>query len=79
MRLPASTKPYVFGLLLSGLMSLMVSGVATCNAVGIGRDFVTLWLQSWVFAWSVAFPTLLIVRPFVQRLTDQIVVSQTQN
>ena len=73
MRIPRRAAPYIFGLLLSGMMSFMVSGVATWNAIGFPGDFVVIWLGSWIFAWSVAFPTLLIVRPFVQKLTDAIV------
>jgi hypothetical protein len=34
MKLPAFLEPFVFGALLSGLMSFIVSGIATCNAVG---------------------------------------------
>jgi hypothetical protein len=59
--------PYLFGLPLSGLMSLIVSGVATWRA--LGADFVLPWLaEAWPMSWIVAFPTVLVVAPLVRRL-----------
>jgi hypothetical protein len=73
MKLPAFLEPFVFGALLSGLMSFIVSGIATCNAVGFVPTFTMQWLESWLFAWAVAFPTVLIVAPAVRRLTQLVV------
>jgi hypothetical protein len=75
MKLPASFQPYVFGLVLSGVMSFMVSGIATANAVGLADGFFAKWIGSWLFAWAVAFPTVLFVRPFAQRVTALIVAA----
>lgn len=75
MKLPPPFQPYVFGLLLSGIMSLMVSGIATWNAVGLVDGFAAKWLGAWAFAWAVAFPTLIIVRPFAQRITSLVVAA----
>ena len=51
----------------SGMMSFLVSGIATARAIGIGPGFVTDWLSAWTMAWAVAFPTLAIFRPIVTR------------
>ncbi len=67
-RLPARLAPTVFGLLLSGLMSLIVSAIATLRAVGLPADFVTVWLGAWLSAWAVAFPVVLVVAPLVRRI-----------
>ncbi len=69
MKLPAVFEPIVFGGLLSGLMSLIVSGIATWNAIGLIPTFTAQWLESWLFAWAVAFPSVLVVAPIVRRLT----------
>lgn len=75
MKLPAVFEPFVFGALLSGLMSFIVSGIATWNAIGLQPNFVAQWIESWVFAWSVAFPTVLVVAPVVRRMTRSVVAA----
>lgn len=79
MKLPASFEPYVFGLLLSGIMSLVVSGIATWNALGFVETFTPQWMNSWFFAWAVAFPSVLIVAPLVRRITHTLVARRASN
>jgi hypothetical protein len=52
-RLPHGAAPFLFGALTSGFMSLLVSGVATWRALGMGDDFVTIWLRAWLSAWRI--------------------------
>jgi len=73
MKLPSHLQVYVHALLLTCFMTFVVSGIATWNAIGLSPDFLQKWLGSWVFAWAVAFPTLLVVGPFVRHLTASIV------
>ena len=65
--------PVLFGLLLSGLMSLVVSGIATYRAVDSVDGFGELWMSSWGSSWLVAFPTVLVVAPFVRRIVARVV------
>lgn len=67
-RLPHRFQPILFGLFLSGFMSLIVSGIATLRAIGLDGDFVFKWLTSWAGAWAVAFPAVLVVAPVVRRM-----------
>ncbi len=71
-RLPARFAPVLFGLLLSGLMSLIVSGIATLRALGLPADFVVRWLGAWAFAWAVAFPAVLVIAPIVRRIVARL-------
>ena len=48
MRLPRAVAPLVFQLILTGLMSWLVSGIATWRAVGLGPGFVASWSAAWV-------------------------------
>lgn len=73
MKLPASFEPFVFGLLLSGLMSFIITGIATWNALGFITTFAAQWMQSWLFAWAVAFPTVLVMAPLARRATRSLV------
>ena len=65
--------PILFGLMLSGLMSLIVSGIATLRAVGPVYGFAGLWMSSWMSSWLVAFPTVLVVAPIVRGIVTRIV------
>lgn len=56
-----------FGFLLSGLMSLVVSGGALFRALGVLADAATVWLaETWPTLRAVAFPTVLAAAPLVR-------------
>ncbi len=65
--------PLLFGMLLSGFMSLIVSGVATARAAEIDGAFPGLWISAWLASWAIAFPTVLVVAPAVRRLVARMV------
>jgi uncharacterized membrane protein len=71
--IPARYAPVLFGLILSGFMSFIVSGIATLRAAGLNGDLLGLWFGAWIFSRIVAFPTVLVVAPvargIVARLT----------
>jgi hypothetical protein len=71
--IPARFAPIVFGFMLSGLMSLLVSGIATWRAAGMSDDFVGLWMLSWANSWAVAFPAVLVVAPITRKLVGKLV------
>lgn len=66
--LPARYAPLLFGLILSGVMSLLVSGIATLRALGWGPGFAGAWLAGWLSAWLFAFPAVLAAAPLARRL-----------
>jgi hypothetical protein len=66
-------EPIVFGLILSGLMSCLVSGIATLRALGPTTGFMGLWLQAWLTSWAVAFPTVLLAAPLARRMARAII------
>lgn len=74
--IPQKYGPLLFSLILSGLMSLLVSGVTTLRNVGLEPDFPELWVTSWLTAWLFAFPIVLLVAPFTQRLVRLMVASK---
>lgn len=65
---PARFAPVLFGLILSGLMSCMVSGISTLRAVGLGGGFLGQWMASWAVSWAIAFPVVLVVAPITRRI-----------
>jgi len=70
--IPAKFAPILFGLMLSGLMSLIVSGVSTLGVLGLSEGFFAAWMGNWAFSWAVAFPTVLVVAPLVRRIVGQL-------
>jgi len=73
--IPRQLEHIAFGLLLSCLMSLLISGVATFLATGIVPGFMWNWLTSWLSSWAIAFPTVLVVAPFVRRVLHRLVIA----
>ena len=65
--------PVLFGLILSGLMAFLVSGIATFRAAGSVPGFADLWVGAWLTAWVVAFPVVLLVAPLARRVVQRIV------
>jgi hypothetical protein len=61
--IPKKYAPLLFSLILSGQMSLLISGITTFRAAGWGPGFFGLWLGGWLMAWVVAFPAVLLVSP----------------
>jgi Protein of unknown function (DUF2798) len=67
--IPARFAPVLFGLVLSGSMSLIVSGIATARATGVAGDFLMRWIVGgWLPSWAVAFPAVLVMAPLTRRL-----------
>ncbi|HNN08087.1 MAG TPA: DUF2798 domain-containing protein [Azospira sp.] len=66
----------LFSLILSGLMSLLVSGIATFRAVGFTDGVVGLWASAWLTAWLFAFPAVMLVAPLAQRAVRSLVAAR---
>lgn len=64
--------PFVQSFLLSGFMSFIMSGVISFINLGFVENFVAIWLHAALVAFSVAFPTILIVFPFARKLAMKI-------
>lgn len=65
--------PLLFALLLSGFMSLMVSGISTLRATGPVPGFFEFWISAWLAAWLFAFPAVLVVTPLARRAVERLV------
>ena len=72
-KLPSRFAPILFGFVLSGLMSCLVSGIATLRAAGPVSGFAQLWVGAWLTAWAVAFPIVLFAAPLTRRLVRRLV------
>lgn len=73
--IPPRFEPVAFGFLLSGMMSLIVSGISTLRAAGPVENFASLWMGAWLASWAVAFPVVLIVAPAARRIVRRMISS----
>ncbi|MEL6521897.1 MAG: DUF2798 domain-containing protein [Pseudomonadota bacterium] len=65
--IPKRFQPVVFAILLSGMMSFVVSGIATVRSIGFVPDVLLIWMNNWSMSWAVAAPTAYFLAPFVRR------------
>ena len=70
--IPRKYAPLLFGLILSGLMSLLISGLSTLRAMGPVHGFAGLWGSAWLVAWPVAFPVVLLVAPLARKAVERL-------
>lgn len=73
--IPQKYSHILFGMILSGLMSCLVSGIATFRAVGFVAEMPGLWFPSWLASWAVSFPTVLVVAPLARSLVARLTTS----
>lgn len=71
--IPARFAPVVFGFILSGLMSFIVSGISTYLTTGRVDGFWGIWISAWLPSWFVAFPTVLVVAPITRRIVTKLI------
>lgn len=77
-KLPAKAYGIVFPMVLSLLMSGIVATIATLKAVGLEAGIVSRILQAWAMSYMVAFPSALLVMPFVRKIVAAIVEVPTR-
>ncbi|MBL8806401.1 MAG: DUF2798 domain-containing protein [Rhodospirillales bacterium] len=73
--LPARYEPVAFGFVLSGMMSLLVSGISTARAAPQFTDFPANWGMAWLMSWAIAFPVVLVVAPVARRIVRRLFVA----
>lgn len=64
---------YIFPILMSGQMVLMVTGLATFLNLGIRPDFLSQWMRAFVFSWPVAAGAAFFAIPVARRVTAALV------
>ncbi|MGT2440529.1 DUF2798 domain-containing protein [Bradyrhizobium betae] len=72
--IPRRYSHFVFGIIQSGLTSLVAAGIASFPAAS-AMSFLEHWMASWLIAWAVMLPIVLlaapVIRAFALRLTRE--------
>ena len=66
--IPVRFGPVLFSFILSGVMSLLVSGIATFRTLPARQDFWALWSGAWLSGWLFAFPAVMLAAPLARKL-----------
>lgn len=78
MKLHPRYAPVLFGGLLSTIMVTVVSGLLLLLNEGLGPAFAAHWLKNFLTSWPVAFPTALVVAPWVRRIVASLTLTNSQ-
>ncbi|UWQ91779.1 DUF2798 domain-containing protein [Aliisedimentitalea scapharcae] len=76
--IPARYSQLVFSLILSGLMSFIVTGVATFTNMGFGAQLFSSWMGAWSVSWPIAFLVAFLAAPHVRKLVSKLVQQPQQ-
>lgn len=77
MKLHPRWAPALSGLMLSGMMSLLVSGIATVRTLGIVPGLPAAWSSAWLSSWALAFPAVAVLAPLTRRAVARLTGNQT--
>lgn len=66
--IPRRYSHFVFGVIQSGLTSLIAAGIASFPALATGQ-FMSNWLASWLVSWAVMSPIVLLAAPTIRSLS----------
>jgi Protein of unknown function (DUF2798) len=68
-----ATSRLILAILMTSVMVLVVTFIATWLDLGLRTDFLGKWIKAYFIAWPVAALTAFFIMPSAQRLTEQIV------
>ncbi|HEY1057211.1 MAG TPA: DUF2798 domain-containing protein [Limnobacter sp.] len=77
---PKRFEPFLFSAILSGLMSLLVSGISTLKALDPTLNtpalwvptWLSTWLSAWLVAWWVACPSVMAIAPVARKWASKL-------
>ena len=67
LRIPRRYSHFVFGVIQSGLTSLIAAGIASFPSLARGT-FLQNWMVSWLIAWVTMLPVVLLAAPAIRSL-----------
>jgi uncharacterized protein DUF2798 len=68
-RIPKRHAHFLFGIIQSGFTCAVAAGIASGPFMYTGT-FIGQWLKSWIFAWAVMIPFVLLITPLIRRTVD---------
>jgi hypothetical protein len=72
LRIPARHANLAFSFLMSLQMAAIMSGIITAVNRGLGAGYFAAWAHSFVVAWPIAFPLILLLAPRARALVARL-------
>jgi Mn2+/Fe2+ NRAMP family transporter len=66
--IPRRYAHFMFGMIQSGLTSAIAAAVASVSLLNEGT-FVGHWLQSWLVAWTLMLPVVVVAAPLIRKMS----------
>jgi len=76
--IPARYGPVLFSLILSGVMSLLVSGISALRTLPADQSFPGHWAGAWLTGWAFAFPAVMLAAPLARKLVALLTTSERE-
>ena len=73
MKISNRHKDRIFSIVMVMGMSFVISFVMTTMNSGIESEFIQYWLSGWVLSFVIAYPTILVITPVVNRIAEKLV------
>jgi len=67
-KLPKRYGHFLYGVIQSGITTCLATAIATFGQGPLLAAAVR-WLEAWLASWSLMIPVVLLIAPFIQRLT----------
>jgi hypothetical protein len=67
-KIPERYAHFLFAVMQSALTSAIAAGVASASLIGKGA-FLRHWLESWLFAWILMLPVVILFAPILNKIT----------
>jgi len=73
MKIPKKYEGILFAFVMSLLMALLMSAVLTLVFTGLDKPFITRWMNGFVHAWPIAFPSIFVIAPLVKKIVAALI------
>jgi hypothetical protein len=78
--IPRRYSHFVFGVIQSGLTSLIAAGIASFSLLGSGNgNFLRNWLVSWLLSWVMMLPIVVLAAPAIRSLSLSLTRDESAN
>jgi Protein of unknown function (DUF2798) len=72
MAIPKCYSHFLFGLIQSGFTTAIASAIASAPLIHNGL-FVSHWFKSWILAWVIMIPFVLLATPLIRKAVEAMV------
>jgi membrane protein implicated in regulation of membrane protease activity len=76
-RVPVRYAHFIFAIMQAGITTAFATAIATFSAVPLGPAFLIRWLYSWMIAWVMIVPIVVVAAPFIRGLVERMTGDET--